>query len=524
MNLGTVRDGRITARPLLLVLGIAAVAAGGVWLQGRTSQPPRRGSATVANPGAATPVTVITSRGFPTLVAAEGPDILVPDSVPPDQSARLLWLEGRATQPVRGGAVVLDGAGGILVFDSQLRATRPTIGLDGREVVSISAGPDGGWWLTDARGSLVQVDRDGRTVVEENTLFLQPAVTSDSLGDHVWLARSPTRFAYAVPPADVPLAAQVILGATARPIGRAVIPDHLILTDLANAGHLVVGQDALYFAPFIRDEILAMSFGGDTLWVASRNLPQTTREPRFELEGGRAVIDYHPVNLGMVLGPNGHLYALSTPGFNMMEARLDEFDPSDGRLLASVLLPTAQPTLAADPQGRVYALDGIRLLSGVPSHAREAFAPFDLPKLDGGRAATESLMGRVTVVNFWASWCTPCRTEMPALDALRQSIPDAGFQMLGFNEDSDRGDAAAFVTSHQVRFPVLLGGGQLRARYHLPGLPVTLVVDRQGRVAGRWIGQLESRQIADIRAVIAAELSRRDPGDAPGGHHHHPEP
>jgi thiol-disulfide isomerase/thioredoxin len=264
----------------------------------------------------------------------------------------------------------------------------------------------------------------------------------------------------------------------------------------------------LYYAPFIRDEVIALRSSGDTMWVAERGLPQTTDEPRFEVQGKRVVVDYHPVNLGIALGPDGRLYVLSTAGFSTTEGRLDVLDPASGRLLRSAPLPTALPTIAVDDQGRVYLLDAFRLLTGVPPSRREPIPAFDLPLVRGGRLDATALRGRVVLVNFWASWCAPCRTEMPALDSLRREIADTTFRFLGMNEDQDIGAARAFLDEYGFDFPVALGRGRLRERFHYPGLPYTVLVDRDGRIVNRWIGFAGPEQLQSIRALLRAELNR----------------
>ena len=132
--------------------------------------------------------------------------------------------------------------------------------------------------------------------------------------------------------------------------------------------------------------------------------------------------------------------------------------------------------------------------------------PRDLELLTGGRLATDAVTGKVTLVNFWASWCTPCRTEMPALDSLRRAIAEPEFQFLTMNEDVKRADAERFMRELRFDFPVLLGGGRLKATFHYVGLPFTVLLDRDGRVVQRWVGFAGAEQIQAIRALIRAEL------------------
>lgn len=440
--------------------------------------------------------------------APDAPPRLVVDTGDPGTAVSLLWLEGRATAPARpaGSRLALDGAGGVLVIDSRLRVTRPRLRLDGREPRSVAAGPGGGFWVTDGTGQLVGLDNTGRVVSVAAAPFAYPAVSSDPSSGDLWMVRSAEQFAYQGDTAAPLLARQGGGGRAPRPLGRAVRPEHFLLTDLANAGHVAAAAGVVYYAPFIRDQVMALTPVGDTLWTTTRGLPQTTIEPRFEVRDGKVVIDYHPVNLGIALGPDGHLYVLSTPDFTMTESRLDVLDPGSGQVLRTARLATARPTLAVGRGGRVHLLEGSRLLQGVPERERAPAPRLDLPLLAGGRLSPAMLEGRVVVLNFWASWCAPCRTEMPALDTLRRSIEDTGFVFVAVSEDKDTAAARAFIDGFGFTFPVALGRGTLRSRIHYPGLPYTVLLDRSGRIAGRWIGFAGQDQLQAMRALIRSEL------------------
>ena len=472
------------------------------------------------------------------VVTREAPAALLVDSAPPARDAQLMWLEGRSAAPTRDGSAVLDAAGGVVEFDRRLRPHQRAIRAEGREWLSVAAAPDSGFWLADATGALFRSDRGGTLHSAPPTGLHYAEVASDPHAGQPWLARSPRRFAYGFDTAPAPLllgpdpdarssggdadarkTSARGAGASAlrmRGVGHALKPEHILLADLANAGHLAVGDSVIFYAPFIRDELVAMTFAGETLWVASRALPQHTREPRFELHDGKAVIDYHPVNLGVVLGPDAMLYLLSTPGPTTEASRLDVFDPRTGALLRSVQFTTALPTLAADEEGRVYALDPFRVLAGVPPREREAVPAFELPALGGGSISRKAMLGQVVLVNLWASWCGPCRDEMPALDSLRREVTDPAFFFVALSDDVSETAARAFLQARGFDFSVALGHGTLRDQFHLPGLPVTILVDREGREVRRWIGYAGAEQIASIRALVRAELDR-----APGTHVQH---
>jgi thiol-disulfide isomerase/thioredoxin len=405
--------------------------------------------------------------------------------------------------------LVLDGAGGVLSIDTRLRVRRPRLQLGGREPTSIAPAPGGGFWLADAAGDLIQVDAHGKVVAVGPAPFAYPSVAATPSSGDLWVVRSAERFAYQSEGTVSPLLIRFGCGGTdTAGIGRAVRPAHFVLTDLANAGYVAARDSAVFYAPFIRDEVIALTPSGDTLWITRRGLPQTTAEPRFEVRDQRVVIDYHPVNLGIALGVDGRLYVLSTPGFTTTESRLDVLDLTAGRLLRTARLSTAQPTIAVGRDGRTYLLDASRLLSGVPEREREAAPHFDLPTITGGRLSSAALRGRVVLLNFWASWCTPCRTEMPALDSLRRDIADTAFLFVGVNEEDDIAAARAFMDEFGFDFPVVLGRGSMRRQFHYPGLPYSVLLDPTGRIAGRWIGFAGPDQLQAMRALIRSELDR----------------
>lgn len=108
---------------------------------------------------------------------------------------------------------------------------------------------------------------------------------------------------------------------------------------------------------------------------------------------------------------------------------------------------------------------------------------FTLKTLEGPNLRLEEYRGQVVLLNFWASWCGPCRQEMPILDRLHQRYEDTGFAVLGVNVEGETAPAQKIVDKTNVTFPVLIDEGQsVSELYSLEAMPSTVVIDRDGVV------------------------------------------
>jgi peroxiredoxin len=108
---------------------------------------------------------------------------------------------------------------------------------------------------------------------------------------------------------------------------------------------------------------------------------------------------------------------------------------------------------------------------------------FTLHSLGGSNLRLKEQRGQVVMLNFWASWCGPCREEMPLLDHLYEKYHASGFQLLGVNVDEDVHNATGVSSKLGLHFPVLLDTEKRVARlYDLNTMPSTVLIDRDGRV------------------------------------------
>ncbi len=108
---------------------------------------------------------------------------------------------------------------------------------------------------------------------------------------------------------------------------------------------------------------------------------------------------------------------------------------------------------------------------------------FTLPSRDGDAIRLADLEGDVVLVNFWATWCPPCRQEMPLLDQLHARYAPLGFALLGVNVEQDPALAEQFLAEVPVGFPILLDPEErVSALYGVPAMPTTVLIDRSGTV------------------------------------------
>jgi len=131
---------------------------------------------------------------------------------------------------------------------------------------------------------------------------------------------------------------------------------------------------------------------------------------------------------------------------------------------------------------------------------------FSLPTLEGQTVTLSALRGQVVFLNFWATWCPPCREEMPSIERLHRAFKDQGLVVLAVDVDEGAGVVARFVKDFRLSFPVLLDtGSAVTPRYGVVGLPTTILVDRRGRIVGGAVGPRDWASPAG-RALIRSLL------------------
>ena len=173
-------------------------------------------------------------------------------------------------------------------------------------------------------------------------------------------------------------------------------------------------------------------------------------------------------------------------------------------------LPGFLPRLA---RGLVLAfgLSSALLLAGCttdsgPGRPGSVAPPYSFETWDGQTLSQEDFAGRLVVLNFWATWCVPCRQEMPAFQRLYSQYRDQGVAIVGIAVQDDPVVARQFTGDLGISYPT---GGDLRnqsfQRFRVLGLPTTLSIDKDGKIIRRWDGEPTEQQLtAVVRELLSA--------------------
>lgn len=433
---------------------------------------------------------------------------------PPRERAQLLFLGGRAATPLPdGGSAWADlERARVVTFDGRGHASG-----------SLSGGPEGAdplsrpAFVAGTAEELLAVEIDGRALTfrgGQATAWRSAPVPGAMVGGRGQL-RAATRTVFDV--AFSPLASGdpllwIGVGDALRPVDTVTVPDQALLAPLVNAGWVAPdGNEAVYFASALRPELRRYDADGTLAWIATWPREGVV-EPRFGVSGSTLTPVFRLVQQALAVGPDGYVYVLATEGEDGPAHRLLVFDRAGTWLREGRVDPWQ--ALYVGRRGHVYGSDpATALAEGGREGPRQAFAPFDLPGLGGGPGVRlDDYRGRVVVVNFWASWCVPCRREMPLLSRFAAGLDTSQAVVLGVNEDVDPAKGSVFVRQlGGVAYPLAAGNGRLRDTYGYRGLPYTVVLDGQGRVAAAFYGFGDS--IDPIEAAVRRELNAE--GTAP---------
>ena len=147
--------------------------------------------------------------------------------------------------------------------------------------------------------------------------------------------------------------------------------------------------------------------------------------------------------------------------------------------------------------------------AGIPVLRRKAEPlDFSLPLLGGGTAKLSAYRGKVVFLNFWATWCPPCRAEMPAMETLYRRFAASGLEILAVDCAEKTADVEAFIKNAGYNFPVVLDAdGSAARRYGASAIPTTYILDRSGKIIARVTGSL---RWDDPKIIAAFETLLKD--------------
>ncbi len=133
---------------------------------------------------------------------------------------------------------------------------------------------------------------------------------------------------------------------------------------------------------------------------------------------------------------------------------------------------------------------------------------FHAPELDGSSVSLASLRGEVVLLNVWATWCYPCRREMPSFEALHQEFADEGLRVVAVSIDSPgaRREIAEFLEEYGITFTILHDTDRrITTSFRTLGVPETFLIDRQGRLVKRWTGRIDGHS-ESVRGPVRETL------------------
>lgn len=155
----------------------------------------------------------------------------------------------------------------------------------------------------------------------------------------------------------------------------------------------------------------------------------------------------------------------------------------------------------------------------LPSVPAKAAPEFELVDLDGRLHRLADYRGQVVILNFWATWCPPCREEMPAMERAHEALEGEDIAILAINVGEDEDTVFTFTADYPVTFPLLMDrDAEVIEEYQVVGLPTTFVIDPAGRIVHRVVGTREWDD-PDLLDRLRALLRRAPAGPASAAAH-----
>lgn len=147
-----------------------------------------------------------------------------------------------------------------------------------------------------------------------------------------------------------------------------------------------------------------------------------------------------------------------------------------------------------------------------PTPLHGMLAPdFSLPQLTGERLELSAYRGKIVLLDFWATWCDPCREEIPRFVDLQNKYGSLGFQIIGVSMDDEPGSVRDFCQRFKMNYPVVMGNAKIGELYGgVLGLPIAFLIGRDGRIYARHIGATDI-SVFDREIVNLAQSKSSQP-------------
>jgi peroxiredoxin len=153
------------------------------------------------------------------------------------------------------------------------------------------------------------------------------------------------------------------------------------------------------------------------------------------------------------------------------------------------------------------AVIALALLFGCTDKSEQAnasSADFTLQDMNGNKVKLSDYRGRVVLLEFWATWCPPCRASIPGLEKIHKAYKEKGLVVLAVSMDEgDWPSVKSFMKDYGITYTVLKGTDEVASQYHVRTIPMLLILDKEGRISKRYMGfGMEEDLEKDIKAVL----------------------
>jgi peroxiredoxin len=158
-------------------------------------------------------------------------------------------------------------------------------------------------------------------------------------------------------------------------------------------------------------------------------------------------------------------------------------------IIAAILLSCAGLYAQKAAKERPWYAAGLEALGFSVYDAPMALKDFSVKDMDGKAQSLKDLKGKIALINFWATWCPPCRAEMPAIESLWKAMKAKDFYVMGISLSEKPATVATFIKTNGYSYPIFLDqSGSIGSQFNVRSIPTTLVIDKSGKAIATIIG------------------------------------